>query len=100
MEKDTLLSAEAEDSEYPPTRRFFAPDETPLAARHPGLIAAEWSWHEISQEEWHQLPERLRLLRIELATRAPVSIDGDASSDPDNSKPGKIFWASQFWKKE
>jgi hypothetical protein len=90
MENDTLLSAEADDSTYPPTRRFFAPDGTPLPADYPGPIGAEWwSWHKISQEEWEQLPERFRQLRIELAKRAPVSVDGDSSSEElDGSKPG------------
>ena len=91
MENDTLLSAEADDSTYPPTRRFFAPDGTPLPADYPGPIGAEWwSWHKISQEEWEQLPERFRQLRIELAKRAPVTVpvDGDASSEElDGSEP-------------
>jgi len=90
MENDTLLSAEADASTHPPIRRFFAPDGTTLPADYPGPIGDEWwSWHKISQEEWEQLPERFRLLRIELAKRAPVSsdVDGDSSSEPDGSKP-------------
>ncbi len=97
MENDTLLSAEADDSTYPPTRRFFAPDGTPLPDTYEGPIGTEWwSWHKISREEWEQLPERYRQFRIDLAKRAPVSVpvDGDSSSaeldgDPANStKPG------------
>ncbi len=89
MENDTLLSAEADDSTYPPTQRFFAPDGTPLPADYPGPINAEWwSWHKISQEEWEQLPERFRQLRIELAKRPAASVDGDSSSEElDGSEP-------------
>jgi hypothetical protein len=90
MENDTFMSAEADDSTYPPTRRFFAPDGTPLPTDYPGPIGAEWwSWHKISREEWEQLPERYRQFRISLAKRAPVSVPVDyPSEEPDGSKPG------------
>jgi hypothetical protein len=91
MKNSTLLSAEGDAPKYPETQRFFAPEETPLPAHHPGLIDAKWSWHEISQKEWHQLPERLRLLRTELAKRAPVSFPGDYRSDnPADSRQIKF----------
>ena len=41
MENDTLLPAEADDSMYPATRRFFTPDGTPLPADSQWQIAAE-----------------------------------------------------------
>jgi hypothetical protein len=87
MENDTLLSAEADDSTYPPTRKFFLPDGTPLPDTYEGPVGAEWwSSHKISREEWEQLPERYRQLRIELAKRAPVSVDVERDEQPD-SKP-------------
>lgn len=88
MENDTLLSAEADDSTYPPTRRFFAPDGTCLPAGYPRPISAEWwRWQKISQKELGQLPERFRQLHIELAKRAPITIVGESANEPDGSKP-------------
>ena len=83
MENDTFMSAEADHSTYPPTRKFFLPDGTPLPDTYEGPVGAEWwSWHKISREEWEQLPERYRQFRISLAKRAPVSNDGDSPGGP------------------